>query len=73
MGHSRAEIYDRYYISQYVKKDIQTAYLSTPFKDALIGLVSHMSIKRDLQALTHLNKQQVALCYNYEEVKVLKE
>ena len=73
MGHSRAEIYDRYYVSQYVKKDIQAAYLGTPSKNALIGLVSHMSITRDPRAPTHLNKQQVALCYNSEEVKVLEE
>ena len=73
MGHSCAEIYDRYYISQYVKKDIQATYLGTPSKNALIGLVSHMSITQDPRAPTHLNKQQVTLCYNSEEVKVLEE
>ncbi|KAA6410914.1 MAG: hypothetical protein FRX48_05224 [Lasallia pustulata] len=73
MGHSCAEIYDRYYVSQYVKKDIQAAYLGTPSKNALIGLVSHMSITQDPRALTHLNKQQVTLCYDSEEVKVLEE
>jgi len=37
MGHSRAEIYDKYYINEVVGTDTQSAYLGTPSKDALIN------------------------------------
>jgi uncharacterized protein DUF3435 len=42
MGHSRAEIYDKFYINQVVGTDTQSAYLGTPSKDALINLIGHM-------------------------------
>ncbi|KAI9763720.1 MAG: hypothetical protein M1839_006318 [Geoglossum umbratile] len=50
MGHSRAEIYDKYYINQVVGTDTQSAYLGTPSKDALINLAGHMNLTRDPEA-----------------------
>ncbi|KAI9770756.1 MAG: hypothetical protein M1840_003006 [Geoglossum simile] len=50
MGHSRAEIYDKYYINQVVGTYTQSAYLGTPSKDALINLAGHMNLTRDPEA-----------------------
>jgi hypothetical protein len=50
MGHSRAEIFDKYYINQVVGTNTQSAYLETSSKNALINLTGHMSLTRDLRA-----------------------
>jgi hypothetical protein len=60
MGHSRAEIYDKYYINQ-----VQSAYLGTP-KDALISLIGHMSLTRDHEAPSLVQPNQKAVKLDLE-------
>jgi hypothetical protein len=59
LGHSRAEIYERYYQSQKVRKDVQAAYSETPECEALIRALGNMSLTRDPNALKHLSQEQL--------------
>ncbi|KAF1349750.1 hypothetical protein BDV97DRAFT_295949 [Delphinella strobiligena] len=47
MGHSRSEIFDKYYVNQTINVDLSSAYLGTPSRDAIVRLASHMSLTRD--------------------------
>ncbi len=47
MGHSRAEIFDKYYVSHVVRTDLQSAYLGTPSKVGLLRLAGRMDLTRD--------------------------
>ncbi|KAL2360741.1 hypothetical protein RJZ56_006378 [Blastomyces dermatitidis] len=42
LGHSRADIFERYYMSQKVKRDIQSAYLGCPARASVIRAVGKM-------------------------------
>ena len=55
LGHSRADIYERYYQSQKVMADVQSAYLGTPAREALIRSLGTMSLTRDHNAPKELN------------------
>jgi len=66
MGHSRAEIYDKYYINQVVGTDTQSAYLGTPSKDTLINLAGHMNLTRDPEALSSIPSHQRAVKFDPE-------
>jgi hypothetical protein len=50
LGHSRSDIFLHYYISERVKRDVQSAYLGCPARDALIRAVGRMSLARDPRA-----------------------
>ncbi|EGP82385.1 uncharacterized protein MYCGRDRAFT_11476, partial [Zymoseptoria tritici IPO323] len=50
MGHSRAEIYDKYYTNQTVAADTQSAFLGTPSQDWMVSLASHLGLTRDPSA-----------------------
>lgn len=60
LGHSRAEIFNKYYLSQRVKRDVQSAYLGRPSKDSLIRCIGEMSMTRDLRAPTALSSKQLS-------------
>ncbi|KAH9827216.1 hypothetical protein Tdes44962_MAKER03026 [Teratosphaeria destructans] len=47
MGHSRSEIYDRFYTNQHVAADTMSAFIGTPSADWAIRLGSHMGLTRD--------------------------
>jgi hypothetical protein len=65
LGHSRADIYDRYYRSQVVRQDVQAAFLETPEQKALISAMGNMSLTMDpnapkgLSDLSHEDQQAV--------------
>ncbi|KMP09339.1 hypothetical protein CIHG_06231 [Coccidioides immitis H538.4] len=50
MGHSRADIFERYYISVKVKRDVQSAYVGCPAKEAIIQAVGRFSLTHDPRA-----------------------
>ncbi|OAT11875.1 FluG domain-containing protein [Blastomyces gilchristii SLH14081] len=56
MGHSRADIFERYYISMKVKRDVQSAYLGCPPKESIIRTVGRFSLTRDPRAPKELGK-----------------
>src|SRR6266516_3792650 len=66
MGHSRAEIFDKYYINQIVGTDTQSAYLGTPSKDALIKLAGHMGLTRDPKARQSVKPNRLAITLDPE-------
>lgn len=47
MGHSRSDIYSRFYTNSTICTDSQSAFIGTPAKDWVIQLSSHMSRNRD--------------------------
>ena len=47
LGHSRADVYDRYYQSRKVKQDVQAAFLETAEHKALIRALGNMSLTLD--------------------------
>jgi hypothetical protein len=59
LGHSRADIYERYYQSQKVLEDVDSAYLGTPAREALIRTLGTMSLTRDPNAPKELNQEQL--------------
>lgn len=58
IGHSRADIFERYYILQKVKQDVQSAYLGCPTRELLTCSVGRMTLTRDPQAPTKLTNAQ---------------
>ncbi|KAI9777504.1 MAG: hypothetical protein M1816_004709, partial [Peltula sp. TS41687] len=60
LGHSRAKIFNKYYLSQRVKRDVQSAYLGRPSKDSLVRCIGQMSITRDSRAPTALSSKQLS-------------
>ncbi|OJD21124.1 hypothetical protein ACJ73_07535 [Blastomyces percursus] len=60
LGHSRADIFERYYISQKVKRDVQSAYLGCPARDSIIRAVGMMSLTRDPRVPKDLTEEQKA-------------
>jgi hypothetical protein len=59
LGHSRVEIYERYYQSQKERKSIQAAYLETPEDEAFLRALGTMSLTRDHNAPRELSKEQI--------------
>lgn len=59
MGHSRSQVFERYYTAQVVAADTQSAFLNAPSKDALVKLGGLMSLARDARA-----KQEVKAMYS---------
>ncbi|KAL9049391.1 MAG: hypothetical protein Q9162_007245 [Coniocarpon cinnabarinum] len=60
MGHSRSDIFLKYYIQQQVKADVQSAYLGTPARHALFHAVSRMCLDRDARVPQDLDDTQKA-------------
>lgn len=58
MGHSRSDIFDKYYTSDQIKIDVQSAYLGCPTKDALVAVSANMGVTRDPRAPKRLTKEQ---------------
>ncbi|EDN03649.1 hypothetical protein I7I51_05473, partial [Histoplasma capsulatum] len=58
MGHSRADIFERYYISVKVKRDVQSAYLGCPARESIIQAVGRFSLTRDPRAPKELSNEQ---------------
>src|ERR1700684_1526316 len=70
LGHSRADIYDRYYRSQVVRQDVQAAFLETPEQKALISAMGNMRLTMDPKAPKGLSEfshedQQAVECDQY--------
>jgi Protein of unknown function (DUF3435) len=57
LGHSRADIYDRYYQSQKVRQDVQAAFLETAEHKALIRALGNMSLSLDSNVPKGLNDE----------------
>ncbi|QSS59407.1 hypothetical protein I7I51_08842 [Histoplasma capsulatum] len=60
LGHSRADIFERYYLSQKVKRDVQSAYLGFPARESVIRAVGMMSLTRDPRVPKELTDEQKA-------------
>ncbi|OJD24587.1 hypothetical protein ACJ73_04052 [Blastomyces percursus] len=58
MGHSRADIFERYYISVKVKRDVQSAYLGFPARESIIQAVGRFSLTRDPRAPKELSNER---------------
>ncbi|OJD22352.1 hypothetical protein ACJ73_06295 [Blastomyces percursus] len=58
MGHSRADIFERYYISVKVKRDVQSAYLGCPARESIIQAVGRFSLTRDPRAPKELSSNE---------------
>ncbi|OJD25540.1 hypothetical protein ACJ73_03093 [Blastomyces percursus] len=61
LGHSRADIFERYYLSQKVKRDVQSAYLGCPARESVIRAVGMMSLTRDPRVPKELTDEQKAV------------
>ncbi|KAI9785817.1 MAG: hypothetical protein M1816_008209 [Peltula sp. TS41687] len=72
LGHSRAEIFQKYYLSQRVKRDVQSAYLGRPSKDSLIQRIGQMSMTRDVRAPTALTSKQLSTIARHPRVVELR-
>ena len=71
MGHSRADIFERYYISIKVKRDVQSAYLGCPARESIIQAVGRFSLTRDPRAPKELsNEQKDAIEQNPQLIKL---
>ncbi|RPA90956.1 hypothetical protein L873DRAFT_360229 [Choiromyces venosus 120613-1] len=55
MGHARADVFRRHYLSQRVKVDTQSGYLGAVSRDDIIKNIGLMSAKRDPRAPTKLD------------------
>ncbi|EER43199.1 FluG protein [Histoplasma capsulatum H143] len=65
LGHSRADIFERYYLSQKVKHDVQSAYLGHPARESVIRAVGMMSLTWDPRVPKELtNEQKAAIEHN---------
>ncbi|TGZ80595.1 hypothetical protein EX30DRAFT_307582 [Ascodesmis nigricans] len=73
MGHSRSEIFERHYISQTVKIDVQSAFLGSAPREELIQAVGRLSRDRDVWAPTKLTTTQKDSISNDPAVIYLKE
>lgn len=60
LGHSRSEIFLRYYIQQQVRADVQSAFLGVPARQALFKAVGRMSLDRDPRVPQSLDAAQRA-------------
>lgn len=60
LGHSRSEIFLRYYIQEQVRADVQSAFLGVPARQALFKVVGRMSLDRDPRVPQNLNAAQKA-------------
>ncbi|EEQ88960.2 FluG domain-containing protein [Blastomyces dermatitidis ER-3] len=60
MGHSRADIFERYYILQKVKWDVQSAYIGCPARESIINAVGRFSLTRDPRVPKELSDEQKA-------------
>ena len=58
MGHVNGTIYEKSYQNQVVDYDIISAFLETPSDEALIKLMGHLSLIRDLNAPTEPTSAQ---------------
>lgn len=65
MGHSRADIYEKYYTPQVVGADTQAAYLGSPSQSALIALAGRMSLTQDPRAHPCITAQVKAVMDTY--------
>lgn len=50
MGHSRSDIYDKFYTNQTVASDTESAFLGTASQDWVLNLAGHLSLTRDPRA-----------------------
>ncbi|KAI9765990.1 MAG: hypothetical protein M1840_006997 [Geoglossum simile] len=71
LGHSRSGIFEQYYLTQ--KRDVQSAYIGCPSKDALIRTMGQMSLDRDPRAPKTLTLDQSASIESHPEVKRLQQ
>ncbi|PGH23708.1 hypothetical protein AJ80_02314 [Polytolypa hystricis UAMH7299] len=60
LGHSRADIFERYYIAEKVKRDVQSAYIKCPPRESVIRAVGMMSLTRDPRVPKELTDEQKA-------------
>lgn len=60
MGHSRADIFEWYYISQKIKRDVQSAYIDCPPRESIINAVGRFSLTRDSRVPKELSDDQKA-------------
>lgn len=58
MGQSDPKIFDKYYTSNQIKIDIQSAFLGCPTKDALVAVAANMGVTCDPRAPKRLDKKQ---------------
>ncbi|EEH33963.2 hypothetical protein PAAG_05012 [Paracoccidioides lutzii Pb01] len=58
LGHSRADIFERYYISQKVKRDVESAYLGCPARELVIRAVGMMNLTWDPRVQKDLTDEQ---------------
>ncbi|KAK2813885.1 hypothetical protein FQN50_000286 [Emmonsiellopsis sp. PD_5] len=58
MGHSRADIFERYYISQKVKRDVQSAFIGCAARESIISAVTRFSLTRDPRVPKELSDEQ---------------
>jgi Protein of unknown function (DUF3435) len=68
MGHTRSQIFEQYYLSQRVKRDVQAAFLGRPTQDALIQAVGAMSLSRDPRAPKELTPEQLSAVNHHPRV-----
>lgn len=61
LDHSRADIFERYYISQKVKRDVESVYLDCSAREFLIRAVSRMSLTRNLRVSKELTDEQKSM------------
>ncbi|PGH36147.1 hypothetical protein GX50_01002 [[Emmonsia] crescens] len=61
MGHSRADIFEWYYISQKVKRDVQSVYIGCPPRESIINAVGKFSLTRDPCVPKELSDEQKAV------------
>lgn len=60
MSHSRADIFERYYISQKVKRDVQSAFIGCAARESIISAVTRFSLTRDPRVPKELSDEQKA-------------
>ncbi|KAH0545274.1 hypothetical protein FGG08_000573 [Glutinoglossum americanum] len=73
LGHSRSDIFLRYYISERVKRDVQSAYLGRPARDALIRAVGRMSLARDPHAPNALSPKMLSEIKHHPRIMELQK
>jgi len=68
LGQSRADVFERYYISRKVNVDIQSAYLGTAPRSDLLMAIGRMSLSSDPRAPKSLNEEQKRQAHSAPEV-----